>query len=48
METIATFLEREPFDPRRWVMDRIIEEKLNREIEVKREETDETAITKAA
>ena len=48
METIATFLEKEPFNPRKWVMDRIIEEKLNREIEAKKEEDNETAITKAA
>jgi len=27
METIAKFLQKEPFDPIRWELDRIIEEK---------------------
>ena len=36
--TIAVFLEKEPFNPRKWVMDRIIEEKLNREIEAMKKE----------
>jgi len=41
METIAHFLQHEPFNPRKWVMDQIIEERLNREIEAKKEETDD-------